>query len=112
MTFSHRRVIELIQSEFVAVWESVAPVRTATFALGDGKKITGTIDGPQGQQPVEGEFAEGKLTFAMTVNGQNGPMTIGFAAALQPDGTLAGSLNLTAMGMGELPWKAERVKDK
>lgn len=45
MTFSHRRVIELIQSEFVPVWESVAPVRTATFDLGDGKKITGTTGG-------------------------------------------------------------------
>jgi hypothetical protein len=45
VTFSHRRVIELVQSQFVAVWESVAPVRTGTFDLGDGKKITGTTGG-------------------------------------------------------------------
>ena len=45
MTFSDSRVIELVKSRFVACWESVADVRTATFDLGGGKKVTGTTGG-------------------------------------------------------------------
>jgi len=45
VTFSHQSVIDLIRENYVAVWESVAPVRTATFDLGGGKSITGTTGG-------------------------------------------------------------------
>ena len=45
MTFSDQRVIDLVKSRFVACWESVADVRTATFDLGGGKKVTGTTGG-------------------------------------------------------------------
>ncbi len=45
MTFSDRRVIEWVRTNFVACWESVADVRTATFDLGGGRKVTGTTGG-------------------------------------------------------------------
>ncbi len=45
MTFSDKRVVDLIKENFVAVWESVAPVKTATFDLGDGRSIKGTVGG-------------------------------------------------------------------
>jgi hypothetical protein len=45
VTFSDSRVIELVNSRFVACWESVADVRTATFDLGNGKTVTGTTGG-------------------------------------------------------------------
>lgn len=45
MTFSTRPIIDLVQKNFVPVWESVAPVSTATFDLGDGKELKGTVGG-------------------------------------------------------------------
>ena len=45
VTFSHKDVIDLIGRDFVAAWESVAPVREAVFDLGDGKEVRGTVGG-------------------------------------------------------------------
>lgn len=45
MTFSDKRVVDLVQREFEAVWESVAPVKVAVFDLGDGKTVRGTVGG-------------------------------------------------------------------
>jgi len=71
----------------------------------DGKKVSGTIVGPQGEAVnLTGEFAEGKLTFAIsTPDGMN----VSFKGALKDDGTLAGMLDF---GQGEFPWTATRVK--
>ena len=38
----------------------------------DGKKVTGTLTSPQGAGPIEGEFADGKLTFSMSFDAPNG----------------------------------------
>ena len=80
----------------------------------DGKKVSGTITGPQGDPtPIQGEFADGKLTFSMSFNGQNGPMQIGFSGALKDNGTLAGTMDLGPMAQGmQINWTAERVKEK
>jgi len=45
VTFSDKRVIEVINQSFVPVWESVAPVAVAVFDLGDGKTVRGTMGG-------------------------------------------------------------------
>ena len=45
MTFSDRRIVKLVSEHFVPVWESVAPVSTATFELGDGRVLKGTVGG-------------------------------------------------------------------
>ena len=74
----------------------------------DEKKVTGTLSGPQGEVPLEGEYAEGKLSFSISVDTQNGTMEIGFAGQMNEDGTLAG---IMAGPMGEIPWKGERVKE-
>ncbi len=74
----------------------------------DGKKLTGTIIGPQGDPAqLEGEFADGKATWVLTVEG--GAMQITFKAALKEDGSLAGTLVFDA---GEFAWTATRVKDQ
>ncbi|MGE3163291.1 MAG: hypothetical protein AB7O52_00110 [Planctomycetota bacterium] len=45
MTFSTRPIIDLVKQNFVAVWESAAPVTVATFDLGDGQELQGTVGG-------------------------------------------------------------------
>ena len=72
----------------------------------EGKKVTGTVIGPQGEPAnLEGEFADGKLTFTVTV--PDGSMSIGFKATLKDDGSLAGTLDMQG---NEVPWTATRVK--
>jgi hypothetical protein len=71
----------------------------------DGKKLSGSIVGPQGESVnLTGEFADGKMTFSIsTPDGMN----VSFKGALKDDGTLAGMLDF---GQGEFPWTATRVK--
>ena len=45
MTFSDKRIVDLVNDSFIAVWESVAPVKVAIFDLGDGREVRGTIGG-------------------------------------------------------------------
>ena len=45
MTFSDKRVVDLVSSRMIPVWESVAPVSVAVFNLGDGRKVKGTMGG-------------------------------------------------------------------
>jgi hypothetical protein len=80
----------------------------------DGKKVAGTITGPQGDPlPIQGEFADGKLTFSLSFDGQNGPIQIAFNGALKENGTLAGTMDFGAAGQGmQVNWTAERVKEK
>ena len=73
----------------------------------EGKKITGTITRPQGDAPLEGEFADGKIAFAISIESPEGAMSIGFAGAMKEDGTMAGTLTGP---FGEAPWTASRVK--
>lgn len=73
----------------------------------EGKKITGTITSPQGETPLEGEFADGKIAFAISIESPEGAMAIGFAGAMKEDGTMAGTLTGP---FGEAPWTASRVK--
>lgn len=45
MTFSDSKVVAFINEHFVPVWESVSPVRTVQFELGEGRSVKGTISG-------------------------------------------------------------------
>lgn len=74
----------------------------------DGKKVTGTMSGPQGEIPMEGEFADGKLTMSISFQGNGGSMNITFNGALKDDGTLAGTFDF---GQGEMKWSATRAKN-
>ncbi len=73
----------------------------------DGKKVTGTMTGPQGDIPHEGEFADGKLTTAISFQGSSGQMNITFTGAMKEDGTMAGTFDF---GQGEMKWTATRSK--
>lgn len=45
MTFSDRSIIDLVRNNFVAAWEPAAPASVATFDLGDGRSVSGTVGG-------------------------------------------------------------------
>jgi hypothetical protein len=45
VTFSDKRVVDLVSERMIPVWESVAPVSVATFDLGDGRTVRGTMGG-------------------------------------------------------------------
>jgi hypothetical protein len=45
VTFSDSRIVSMLRHDFVPVWESVAPVSIATFDLGDGRTVRGTVGG-------------------------------------------------------------------
>ena len=74
----------------------------------DGKKVTGTISSQMGEAGIGGEYADGTLTFSITMQTNNGAIDIAFTGALKDNGTLAGTLNYG--GGGALEWTAERVK--
>ena len=74
----------------------------------DAKKVTGTMASAQGETPMEGEFADGKLTWAIVFQGSGGSMNITFNGALKDDGTLAGTFDF---GQGEMKWTATRAKN-
>jgi hypothetical protein len=74
----------------------------------DGKKVTGTMNGPQGEIPHEGEYVDGKLTTSISIQGNGGSMNITFSGGLKEDGTMAGTFDF---GQGAMNWKATRAKN-
>ena len=70
------------------------------------KKVTGRFAAHGNDQPVEGEFADGKLKLATTDGGDH---QITLTATLKDDGTLAGYLSGP---MGDLQWTATRSNGK
>jgi hypothetical protein len=75
----------------------------------DGKKVTGSLTGDYGTSAIDGEFADNKLTFTITVDTPNGAFTVVFTGTLKDD-ALTGTADLGQMG--SFPFKAERAKDK
>jgi hypothetical protein len=73
----------------------------------DGKKVTGTMTGPQGEIPHEGEYVDGKLTTSITFQGSSGAVNITFTGSMKADGTMAGTFDF---GQGEMKWTATRSK--
>lgn len=82
--------------------------RAATLDLKlDGAKVTGSIASEIGETPIAGEYAEGKLSFSITLDMNGQSVTIVFAGAPQKDGTLSGSANMAGQDM---TWTAARIK--
>ena len=95
-------------------WDMSATTPNGTTAVTlviklDGKKITGTMSGPQGEIPMEGEFADGKLKMWISFQGGSGQMNITFTGSLKPDDTLDGTFDF---GQGEMKWTATRAKEQ
>jgi hypothetical protein len=84
------------------------PMTVAMVLKQEGTKVTGTLAGPQGETPTEGQFVDGTLTFGISFDGGGGSMQLSFSAKLAADGSLAGVMSGP---MGEIPWTAVRVKD-
>jgi len=75
----------------------------------DGKKVSGSLTGDYGTSAIDGEFADNKLTFSITVDTPNGAFTVAFTGTLKDD-ALTGTADLG--DMGSFPFKAERAKNK
>jgi hypothetical protein len=76
----------------------------------DGRKVTGTLVTAfaGGSVPLEGEFADGKLTFSISTTGGPHPgIQVDFYGTLTQDGTLEGKLS--GIAEGETPWTAQRI---
>ena len=73
----------------------------------DGKKVTGTISSQMGDAPIAGEWADGTLTFSMTMNGGGGAMEFWFTAKLKDNDNMAGEIDF---GQGKLTFTATRAK--
>jgi hypothetical protein len=79
---------------------------TAVFRT-EGKKLTGSIAGPQGEVELEGEYADGKIAFAISVPQDAGALDITFTGTLKDDGSLEG---VASAMFGEIPWTAVKSK--
>ena len=79
------------------------PTEIAAIFKLEGKKLTGSLTSPAGETPLEGEFAEGKLTFGIDVQG----MALSFTATLKDADNMTGTMGGQ---MGDIPWVAKRVK--
>ena len=75
----------------------------------DGRKLTGTVASDMGETTLAGEFADGKLSFSITMQSSGGDVKIGFSGAFKDDGSLAGTLDY---GQGAVNWIAARMKEK
>jgi hypothetical protein len=73
----------------------------------DGKKVAGTIASQVGEAKIEGEFADGKLTFWFTMDANGQQLNITVKGAPQKDGSLAGTMDF---GQGEMTWKGTKAK--
>jgi hypothetical protein len=74
----------------------------------DGDKIVGTISSHMGDAPVQAEVKGKALTISFTFQGQNGPMAIEMAGAVDGD-TVKGTMAVG--GQAEGSWSATRAKD-
>ena len=73
----------------------------------EAKKVTGTLASEIGETPITGEFAEGKLTFAISFDANGQMLNIKFTGTTQKDGSLAGTATMEG---AEMTWTATRVK--
>ena len=73
----------------------------------DGEKITGSLNSPQGEAPLEGTFKGGKLVLSMSVDAGGQALVITFDGALEKD-TLKGNVDFG--GFGSATWTATRAK--
>lgn len=88
--------------------ETPQGARNSTLDLKlDGKKVTGTMASEMGETPVTGEYAEGKLTFSITIDAGGQQLALTFIGASKADGTIVGTLDF---GQGEMAWTAARPK--
>jgi hypothetical protein len=76
----------------------------------EGKRVTGTLGNPHGGAdiPLEGEFADGTLTFSTNADAGADVPAMDFNGKLNDDGTLTGYLSTSR---GDMKCTATRVKE-
>jgi hypothetical protein len=84
------------------------PMTIAMTLVQDGPKVTGTLSSQMGDTTLEGQFADGTLSFSISFDGGGGSMQLGFVAKLKDPNSLEGMMSGP---MGDIPWVAVRVKD-
>lgn len=82
------------------------PLQLPMELKADGKKLTGTVIGPQGEPAnLTGEYADGKLSFVVSApDGQ----TFTFKGTARDNDSLAGTV--AGPDGSEIAWTAARVK--
>jgi hypothetical protein len=76
----------------------------------EGETVTGTLNTgfTGGDMPIEGEYADGELTFSgSTTTGPHPGMQLDFTAVVETNTTMKGTLSWQ---VGDFQWTAERVK--
>lgn len=73
----------------------------------DGKKLTGMLSTEVGDTALEGEFADGKANFAISIDAGGGAMQLTFTLTMKDADNLAGTMG---GAMGEIPFVGKRVK--
>ena len=93
----------------ISLTNDQAPMEAGLTLTQNGAKVAGTFTSDHtGEAPVEGEFANGTLTFSIMLHGSSDPqMRVDFIGKMKDDGTLAGTLKGP---MGEMSWTATRAK--
>lgn len=76
--------------------------------LDEKQMVTGTLSGPEGPVPIEGELKDGVLGFLISIDAGGTAFSIWFSGGLKEDGTMAGSADMGEMG--QMTWTAKRVK--
>ena len=72
----------------------------------DGAKLTGTIKGQRGDQPVEGSVDGNKVSFTAKISTPNGDISIPYTGTVTGD-----SMSGTRRGRnGDVPWTAKRTQ--
>ena len=100
-----------ISGKWTLVVQADQPITSDLEIKLEGKKVSGTVNNAdRGSAPITGEYADGKLTFSLSMQSQGGSIAVSFAGELKADGTLAGTMNHGQPQ--ELNWTAERVKAK
>lgn len=93
----------------ISVANDQGPMSAGMALTQNAAKVTGTFTSDHtGEVPIEGEFANGTLTFSIDIHGDSGSsMHVDFSGKMKDDGTLAGTLKGP---MGEMTWTATRGK--
>jgi hypothetical protein len=88
--------------------DQARPAGLELVVKGDAVSGKFVADFAGGEVPIEGEVANGNVTFqASTTGGPHPGMSLDFTATLKDNATLAGTLSAP---FGDFAWTAERVR--
>jgi hypothetical protein len=97
-----------VAGEWTMTFQTDQGAADADMALKvDGQKVSGTITSPQGQAPLEGTVADGKLTMTLSIDACGQSFTMSFNGIVTGD-SMKGDVDFG--GFGTATWTAVRKK--